>query len=320
MSSRVLVNSLALFVLVMLGCSSDFSLLAEDIPGGMLLSAWSNGAEALIVGGQLQGGPGVLVHYEDGSLCVEEEAADKALWWIHGVSEGEWYAVGEDGAILHSHDGQRSREDVATESTLYGVWVTEDVVWAVGGNYSANPPVGEIWQRQDGQWSLFAGDLPGVVFKVWQGWFVGDGVAWHLEDGQLVDQELGDQRLLTARGRSDDDVWAVGGWGAAEVMHYDGMTWQEVDASELAQPLNGVWTSSGEDVWIAGLNGVVAAWREDSWLRPEAMLSLEHFHAAWKHQDEVLFVGGNMFATSDQHGVIVRYGPGRGEVGVSSCP
>ena len=57
----------------------DLSLLAEDLPGGTLLSAWSTGDEALIAGGQLGSGPGVLVHLREGTLCIEEGAAGRAL-------------------------------------------------------------------------------------------------------------------------------------------------------------------------------------------------------------------------------------------------
>ena len=181
-----------LFPLLLLACTDkddtgtpiddgpQWTVFADQVGEGMLLSAWSDGPKMIAVGGGMGGeGPGVRVTVQGDSLCAETLVEDRALWWIHGNSSDDYYMVGDQGTILHSEGGVITREDVDTEATLYGVWVEEDgQVFAVGGVVSTN--TGEIWTRIDGEWSLFAGDLEGVAFKVWQSWVVGDHMAWYL--------------------------------------------------------------------------------------------------------------------------------------------
>ncbi len=302
------------------GDGPHFSVLAEDIPGGALLSATDDGGDVLFSGGQIGGSEGVIARYDGESLCVERAVADKTLWWIHGDGAGEWYAVGEAGRIVHATPAGRTREDVPTDATLFGVYMDGADVWAVGGTFDENGSTGEIWRRTAGTWSPVLQDAAGAVFKVWDGWFVGDGVAWHLDgDGVLVPVDAGGGHLLTVRGRAADDVWAVGGLGTPLVTHWDGLSWSEVDATELGQPLAGVWTAPGADVAVAGNFGTVALLQDDGWLRPELPLTPDHLHAAWGHADDVLFAGGNLFSTGEKHGVIVRYGAGDRTATVSEC-
>ncbi|MDP6946973.1 MAG: hypothetical protein QF464_22680, partial [Myxococcota bacterium] len=119
--------------------------MADAIPQGVLLSAWTDSDELMMVGGEL-GSTGIIARYDGVSLTVEDEVTDGALWWIHGPRDGEWYAVGEGGIILHSVDGERTREDVDTEATLFGVYAIGERVWAVGGDVATSS--GEIWLRQ----------------------------------------------------------------------------------------------------------------------------------------------------------------------------
>ena len=285
----------------------DFSVLADGIPQGVLLSAWTDSDELLMVGGNL-GTTGILARYDGTRLCVEEDVADGALWWIHGPRDGEWYAVGEGGIIVHNVDGERTREDVDTEATLFGVYSMGERVWAVGGNVASN--TGEIWLREGGAWSLFTQDLPGLMFKTWEGWFVGDGQAYRLNDvDELVPYDVGGARLVTVRGRvADSDAWAVGGSTGAVLVHFDGQTWEEVDQS-LGQPLNGVWTSLDKALYVAGNNGLAAFYQDGGWVKPAVPLTAEVLHAVWPFGDEMFWMGGNLLTSSGvYHGTILRYG------------
>ncbi len=289
-----------------------FGLVADAIPGGVLLAAWSDGDDALMVGGPLGSGPAVLARLRDGELCYEADVAERTLWWIHGPSPGVWWAVGEGGAVLHSRHGSRTREDVPTDMTLYGVWAaSEDEVWAVGGTFETSPATGELWVRREGTWTLVSA-LDAAAFKVWEGWVVGQGGAWRIGEGDVLEEvDFAGERLVTVRGRGpDEDVWAVGGYGTPAVQRRAGGAWATVDATGLYQPLNGVWTAPGEPVWVAGMNGEAARLEDDgTWTTPELLLTPHDLHAVWKHGDEVLFVGGDMFAdAADQRGTIVRYG------------
>ncbi len=288
--------------------SSPWSILADNVGKGVLLSAWSNGPEVIMVGGEMGGGPGMLVRYDGTTLCTEDAVTDRALWWIHGDREGEWYAVGEAGTALHVVDGTRTRIDIPTQAHLYGVWATEEQVIAVGGDPIAG--TGEVWEYQgDGDWIALATDLPGTVFKIWDKWVVGVDVLYELNPPDLTAHTpMG--RLLTTRGRAEDDVWAVGGLTSSLVAHWDGLEWTEQDSTGVGQPLNGVWTEEGEDVWVAGNFGTMAAWDGTQWQMPDFPLTSEHFHAVWGHNDEVLWMGGNLFSSSgSNYGTIARYGP-----------
>ncbi len=116
-----------ILLILSVGCSGDalddtaeeagvgFSVLADGIPEGTLMSAWTDSGEMLVVGGEL-GRSGFLLRYDGERLCVESDVADGAIWWIHGPADGEWYAVGDHGLIVHERDGKRTREDVPTSS------------------------------------------------------------------------------------------------------------------------------------------------------------------------------------------------------------
>lgn len=294
----------------------QWSLVADQVGAGVFLSGWSDGATLRIVGGDMAGGAGVMATLTDGTLCVAD-ISDRALWWIHGAAAGDWYAVGEAGTILHSIDGTITDESVPTDATLYGVFDDGSTVWAVGGIPGTS---GEIWQKQDGAWSLLVGELDGAIFKVWQSFFVGERTAWRLVDGALVESAT-DEKLLTVRGRADDDVWAVGGTTSARVMHFDGTAWQQEDATGLGQPLNGVWTAADQPVFIAGNFGT-SAYRDDAgWVMPEWPVTSEHFHAVWWHDDAAWFLGGNLLTPGNNYGTIARYGEPSPAVTVSdACP
>ncbi len=294
---------------------SAFEVVLDRVPGGTLLAAWSDGDRLVIVGGDLGqdgGTTGSIVTWTDGAWCVEEAIVDRTLWWIHGPRAGEWYAVGGAGVVLHEVDGVRVREDLPTVATLYGVWAAEDGrVWAVGGDVFGTE-LGEIWVRKDGAWSLHAADLPGVLFKVWDRWIVGAGVSYHLEGDMWVEQPLpAGERLLTARGRADDDVWAVGGSSNPTLLHWDGTAWTDVDVDPhcTGQPLNGIWTAPGEDVWIAGNSGAMGRYDGAEWECAFPPITGESFHAVWQHEDEHFWAGGNLLSSgADHYGTVGHYG------------
>ncbi|MEM7157151.1 MAG: hypothetical protein AAF799_30140 [Myxococcota bacterium] len=295
-----------------------YSQLAATIDGGVLLSAANVGQELVFVGGDLSsepgvepGGPGYLVRWRDGQLCYETEVTEHTLWWIDAPSATEWYAVGEEGTILHERDGVRADESVATEAVLYGVFDQGDRVIAVGGDVWETQQ-GEVWQRNaDGEWSLLADQLPGVVFKVWQDWLVGVGVAWTLEGDTLVEHHPpGGERLLTVHGNSSGDVWAVGGLQQPVVMNWEGGAWTTVtvDPTCANNGLNGVWVSEEGDVWIAGFLGGMGLYRDGEWECPDTSITREDFHAVRGHEGSVLFSGGNLFSAGNNHGTLIHYG------------
>jgi len=301
-------------------------LLANNIEAGALLSAWSNGDELIFAGGEISGaGGGYYVRYDGSSFCYEADVADRAFWWIHGAAEGDWYAVGERGLILHHTGGEHVDESVPTDVTLYGAFDEGDRTWAVGGD--ASKSTGEIWVREAGVWSLaHTGDGP--FFKAWcdgEGscLFNGAFTSWAVEGDRTNGYEPSpapDAHLLTCRGRDWTDVWCVGGTSGSEVWRWDGSAWSEADASGLGQPLMGVWTAPGEDVWVSGMSAIVGVWDGSAWT-VDIPVAIEPFHATWKHGDDFFFAGGNLTTTSgDFYGTIGHYGQPLGTQDVTACP
>jgi hypothetical protein len=317
-------NRTVLLILVTLGCgqpknnetdsgdtagyvSSDWSLLADEIGNGALLSAWTDLETTQMVGGDMHGGPGLRVAYDGHALCIEANITERALWWIHGDRPGRWVAVGEAGTVLLQEDGARTRLDIDTSATLYGTWVTSNAIIAVGGDVSLG--TGEVWRHDGTEWTALSTDLPGVAFKVWEDWIVGSDITYRLESDNSLTTMGNAGRLLTVRGDGEITT-AVGGVSSSLIMQHDQDGWTERDSAGLGQPLNGIWTDAGQDIWIAGNFGTTARLTADGLEQPDWPVTSHHFHAVWPHaENEFLFVGGNFMSTGDNFGTIARYGP-----------
>ena len=297
--------------------SAGWGLLADELGAGSLLSAWTDGGVTHMVGGDMHGGTGLRVAYDGSDLCVEADITDRALWWIHGDRDGRWVAVGEAGTVLLEEDGVRTRMDIPSEATFYGVWVTANTVTAVGGTVGTS--VGEVWKHAEGAWSPIATDLPGIAFKIWDGWIVGQNVSYGLsEEGTLED--LGDAgRLLTVRG-DGTTVTAVGGVASSLIMQHDGTAWTELDSAGLGQPLNGIWTDTDQPLWVAGNFGTTGRIQDGVIETPDWPVTSHHFHAAWPHSaDEMLFMGGNFMSSGANFATIGRHGPAMDHPEVQPC-
>lgn len=297
------------------------SLLLDAAPEtGMLLGAWSDGDEAIIVGGDFAG-IGRITRYNGERFCVEATEYPAVLWWVHGRSEGDWYAVGENGTVVHESAGARTRDDIPTTYTLFGVYDDGTDVWAVGGDVR-NTQQGEIWRKPaGGAWELVLGEINGVMFKAWNGWFVGDGKAYWWDGSQLVERHPpNDAKLLTVSG-TEDQVWAVGGVATPVLLEWGGTDWIDHPVAPACagnQGLNGVWTD-GTDVLTAGFNGAAGLFDGD-WNCDIPPLTQDHFHVAWKHGEQNLWMGGDFFSFGDNHGTVNVHPPvSGGPLTVETC-
>jgi hypothetical protein len=282
------------------------SILADKVSGGMFLSSWHDGTALVLVGGNLGDDTGVVGRYDGDSLCSEPDVTDGVLWWIDGDDSG-WYAVGTHGVILHDQGGTRTREDVPTDATLFGVWVDGDTVWAVGGDIASQE--GEIWRKEGGTWTLFQSALPGLLFKIWEGWIVGDSQAWFWDGAELLDRAPpGNVRLLTAYGTSIDDVWAVGGLAGPVLLHWSDGAWSApvLDTHCAQYPLSGVHVI-GDKVWIAGHSGTASLLENDEWTCDFPPITREHFHGVFPFGDEMIWLGGNLLSGADSYGTVAVY-------------
>ncbi len=304
-------------------------LLEGSAETGVLLGAYSGSSgDAVLVGGDFSG-IGRVVRYDGDAFCVDSETTDGILWWVHGTGADDWTAVGQSGIVIRSEDGAQTRDDIPTNATLFGVYDDGTDLWAVGGDV-ANTQEGEIWRKPEGgDWTLVAGELDGLMFKVWNGWFVGDGLAFQWNGSELVAHPPPNEaRLTTVTGPpgsdGSSDVWAVGGDIQQVLLEWNGSDWVEHPVDPLCgggQGLNGVWTD-GTTVWIAGHNGAAASYDGETFTCDQPPLTFEHFHAAWHHAptDEVLFLGGNLFNSTDNIGVVAAHRARQaGPLEVSAC-
>ncbi|HJN78173.1 MAG TPA: hypothetical protein QGF58_29945 [Myxococcota bacterium] len=262
----------------------------------MMLSAWTHGEEMLVVGGGFgDDAHGDLFRYSDGTLCVEHAVTEHTLWWIHGDGT-QWWAVGEEGTVLHSSG---ERRDIDTELTLYGVHVDEaGTVWVVGGDVSED--LGGVWSWNGADWDTRL-ETSGVIFKTWDGLFVGDSQTWVLDGEDLVDIGT-EHRLVTIR-----DTTAVGGTGSSLVVEWDGAGWEEQDTLYLNGPLNGLYEYDGA-LFVGGNAGTMGYRSTEGWVIPDFPLTSDTFHAVWEHEGVVWFLGGNFFSAGDNHATMAAYG------------
>lgn len=68
--------------------------------------------------------------------------------------------------------------------------------------------------------------------------------------------------LVTVRGRSETDVWAVGEGGVA--LHWDGTCWARNPPSST-QTLRAAWPAAGRTWWFGGGGGMLHRWDGSSW-------------------------------------------------------
>ncbi len=70
------------------------------------------------------------------------------------------------------------------------------------------------------------------------------------------------RNLITVRGRSATDIWAVGERGIA--LHWDGTCWARILPGN-AQTLRAAWPASGNTWWFAGAGGSLLTWDGSNW-------------------------------------------------------
>ena len=70
------------------------------------------------------------------------------------------------------------------------------------------------------------------------------------------------RNLITVRGRSSTDIWAVGERGIA--LHWDGTCWARLQTGN-GQTLRAAWPAAGKTWWFAGVGGSLLTWDGSNW-------------------------------------------------------
>jgi photosystem II stability/assembly factor-like uncharacterized protein len=187
---------------------------------------------------------------------------DRVLRGIWGRSSAELYVVGADGFIARTTNGGqawqalRSTADGGLQLTLYGVWGDATGLFVVGEG-------GTILKSTDGTsfMSLLSTTSATLVsvHGTGQSIFVvgSSGTVLRSKDGQVFS-------ALERFTRSDlTDVWGLGAdvfvstaGGEVFASDDDGATWRELSTAGALE-LNTIWGTSAQDVYTAGVSGVV---------------------------------------------------------------
>ena len=211
-------------------------------------------------------------------------------------------AVGDDGVIVHSEDGDRwlPAGDTGASTALYGVaWSGERFV-AVGGDTLLHSSDGDRWLPAG---SLAGGHSGGLHDVTWSGGrfvAVGDYAVLYSSDGdRWQPAHLDIESPLTGVGGSGTGFVAVG-WGGTVLHSSDGIGW---DAA----------TEVGDGVPLPALDGV--AWSGERFVAVGGWtdtivhsLDGEHWQEA-SHRDDFCGLGGVTWDSDGLALTTVRSGP-----------
>ena len=298
--------------------------LGEELDAALLSISGTTTDDVWAVGADAGDGP-LVVHWDGSAWSTEETGTSGDLWWVHLVGTTEAWMVGAGGRVLHLDrtTGSYSEEVLDDAITFFGVWTGGDgVVWAVGGDISAGGSSPALWRRDESGWA--EQPLPAeaqdvlALYKVWGSspddvWICGaNGLLLHWDGVEWASTPSPSARtLFTVSGTGPDDVYAVGGFGEAEAVRWDGASWSDVSPEFIPQ-FNGV-TTRGDEVVAVGRTGAVY-WRDaDTWVADERGPATDYdLHAGWLDPDGGLWaVGGAIVSLPLDRGVVVYGGPER---------
>ena len=297
------------------GVSSGWRIVLDDLPAPLLSVFRAGDGVLFAVGGN--GSRPLALRQEKGGWWDVDPGTREVLWWVHGFSSSDVYAVGEAGTVTHFNGQFFQVERTGGDFVLWGVWgAGPDDVWAVGGNPTLNKAHPVVLRRQRGEWRevdtgiTFAGNL----FKVWGSGpddvvMVGDEGRILRYDGKAFRLEArGGDRLVTVFGGARDDVYAVGGLKGPLAMHYDGTRWGDYAPLAFQRNLNG-GARSATGLVIVGWSGYLAeaGGPAGAALTELPPLSKDCLHGAAVLPDGFVAVGGDLLS-GQKRGIVVARG------------
>lgn len=307
--------------LVLLGCpppkpmpdgGAEWRVVLDGLPG-TLLSAWESPDGVLYAVGGSSSGALVLRHDGAGWWQMDPGTA-RTLWWVHGFSASDVYAVGADGVVTHFDGTRWTVEREGGGFTLFGAWgATPDELMAVGGVVTSSQPRAALVTRRAGWAEVPITELPPgrALFKVWgngvdEPWLVGEGglVARGRPGALSVQTAPTTQRLTTVHG-AGDCVFAVGGLTSPVFLRATGSTWEPVEPPGSPQLLNGVAVRADGELLIVGLSGYLADGPADA-LVERPPLTRRGLHGAAVTSTGFVAVGGELLTTFGQGVLLAR--------------
>ena len=214
---------------------------------------WGSAADNIYAAG----GSNSLMHYDGHSwelveLPVSDDLEVRGVW---GTSGKDIYAVGMnilddyDGFVCHYNGDRWTAMVEGYRFGFYGVWGSaSNDVFVVGANGTIMHYDGKEWLRQDAGpihdvfcvWgsagnNVFAGGSFGEILHY-------DGNSW-TSMGSFSDSEI--RRMI---GFSDREIYAS--TQSDTLLAYDGTTWEEKLILPSGVDIQGLWGTSGKDLYI----------------------------------------------------------------------
>jgi hypothetical protein len=306
--------------------SPSYALVADGL-GAALFSVWGDAADNVWAVGANDGSGPLFLHY-DGAAWerIDTSGLSHDFWWVWGEGDA-LFVGGSKGHMVHYTPSTGELTDTVIGDpalTFFGVWGADtDDIWAVAGD-PTNEVSGAIFHYDGTDWtqsaeaSLSEGGGVRAAFKVWGSgssdvWVVGtsglimrwDGAGWSTNPSPL-----GSASFTTVHGR-DTEVYAVGGFGNAQVMRLEAGQWVDDSPPIKTFPplLIGVNVSGIIDPVGVGNNGALWWRRTSGWEADTRMpVTTSSYHGVWVDPDGgVWAVGGDLTMLS--YGVVMYDGP-----------
>lgn len=293
------------------GTPNPWHVVHEGLPG-TLLSAWESSDGVLYAVGGTATSALVLRHDSSGWWAMDP-GTTKTLWWVHGFSANDVYAVGANGVVTHFDGTRWTVEREGGDFTLFGVWgATPRDLLAVGGVVNASAPRPAMVSKGLGWAELPTTGLPSdrALFKVWGTApsdliIVGErGLIVRGAPGRFVRQSSPTTERLTTVHGAGGDVYAVGGLQAPVLLRYGG-NWRSVNAPGSVQFLNGVAENARGEVVVVGFDGYLAEGRLEEFEQVPA-LTRHGLHGAAPTRTGFVAVGGELLGAFGQGVVLAR--------------
>jgi hypothetical protein len=290
------------------------------------LCVWGATADDVwIGGGGLSHGGRVLLLRGSGTSWREEPYdMQGTVWWIHGTSATDVWAVGENGLALHWDGAAWSPSTTGTAANLFGVWAAApNDVWAVGGSPTSAGPNDVILHYDGAVWSGVAPPriLGATYFKVWGlspiDVFVvaSAGLALHFDGASWSEVGTGAHATLFTVHGGSAVVRAIGG-APPVLLRWDGQAFQnETVPPQMSGAMTGIFADASGVTFITGERyqryqlDAAGSFRNDTDSPP----LFGDLHSVWGDgQGNAVAVGGNYVALTspevEPRGLLVRYG------------
>jgi len=187
------------------------------------------------------GDQGLLIHGTGTTWTVDDIGLTVKLNDVHGVSNDNVWAVGDKGTVVHWDGTSWTKVETDTTLNLLGVWVDQN------GDPNITGKTGILIKRTESGLTttatLFSG---GDLNDIW--------------------------------GSSDGTFYAAVGT-SGQIMVYQNGAWAK-STSNTSQTLEAVYGTSASDVWAVGRSGTLLHWDGSAWTRSESP-STASVNAIW---------------------------------------